>query len=299
MLFSTGTEGPVYGHLMSAMVTPFDSAGEVDLKAAAELARFLVDEHAHDGLVINGTGGESPTTSDAEKRSMVAAVVEAVGDRAAVIAGVGTFDTRHTIELLHQAETVGADGALVVTPYYSRPTQAGLIAHFGAVADASEIGLLLYDIPKRSGVAIQTETLIELARHPRVLGVKDAKGDLAGSSVVMAETDLLYYSGDDAFTLGLLAVGGVGVIGTSTHFCGPATAEMMRAHRQGRPADALELHRRLLPVFTGIFAAPGCVLVKAGLVLRDRPVGGVRLPMVAATEAEQAELLRCLAAAGC
>lgn len=298
MLFPTGTDGPVYGHLMSAMVTPFDSAGEIDLRAAADLARHLVDDQAHDGLVINGTGGESPTTTDAEKRSLVAAVVEAVGDRAAVIAGVGTFDTRHTIELLQQAQAVGADGALVVTPYYSRPTQAGLIGHFSAVAEASDIGLLLYDIPKRSGVPIETATLIELAQHPRVLGVKDAKGDLVGSSSVLAQTDLLYYSGDDAFTLGLLAVGGVGVIGTSTHFCGSLVAELMQAHRQGRPADAVTLHRQLLPIFTGIFAAPGCVLVKAGLELRGRGVGGVRLPMVAATEEERAELSRCLSAAG-
>lgn len=298
MLSPLGPAAPVYGHLLSAMVTPFDDRGELDLAAAAELARYLVDEQAHDGLVVNGTGGESPTTTDAEKRALVASVVEAVGDRAAVIAGVGSFDTRHTIDLLAQAEDAGADGALVVTPYYSRPTQAGLRAHFTAVAEASRTGLVLYDIPKRSGVAIEQATLIELAAHPRILGVKDAKGDLASSSAVLAETDLLYYSGDDAFTLGLLAVGGVGVIGTSTHFCGPATAELMRAYREGRVQDALKLHRQLLGLYTGIFAAPGCVMVKAGLELLGRPVGGVRLPMLAATESERNGLRACLTAAG-
>ncbi len=298
MLSPLGPGAPVYGHLLSAMVTPFDAHGELDLPAAAALARHLVDDQAHDGLVVNGTGGESPTTTDAEKRALVATVVEAVGDRAAVIAGVGSFDTRHSLELLARAQDAGADGALVVTPYYSRPTQAGLLAHFSALAEASEIGLLLYDIPKRSGTAVDTATLIELAAHPRVLGVKDAKGDLTASSAVLAETDLLYYSGDDAFTLGLLAVGGVGVIGTSTHFCGPATAELMRAYREGRVQDALKLHRQLLGLYTGIFAAPGCVMVKAGLELRGRGVGGVRLPMLAATESERDALSDCLAAAG-
>ena len=298
MLFPAGAQAPIYGRLLSAMVTPFDDAGEVDHAAAAELARYLVDEQAHDGLVVNGTGGESPTTSDAEKRALVSTVVEAVGDRASVIAGVGTFDTRHTIDLLHQATAAGADGALVVTPYYSRPPQSGLLAHFTAVAEASGIGLLLYDIPHRSGVPITTPTMIELAAHPSILGVKDAKGDLAASSAVLAETDLLYYSGDDAFTLGLLAVGGAGVIGTSTHFCGVEVAEMMRAYAEGRPQDAIALHRRLLPIFTGIFATQGCILVKAGLELRGRGVGGLRSPMLPATDAERAALQACLTAAG-
>ncbi|MBA8794485.1 4-hydroxy-tetrahydrodipicolinate synthase [Friedmanniella endophytica] len=298
MLHPAGGAAPVFGRLLSAMVTPFDASGALDLEAAAALARHLVDEQAHDGLVVNGTGGEAPTTSDTEKAALVRAVVEAVGDRAAVVAGVGTFDTAHTLELLAAAEEAGADGALVVTPYYSRPPQSGLLAHFTAVADRAGIGLLLYDIPHRAGVPIAPETLIELAGHPRVLGVKDAKGDLTSTSAVLAATDLLYYSGDDATTLPMLAVGGCGVIGTSTHFCGPQVQELIAAALEGRRDDALALHQRLLPIFTGIFATQGCILVKAGLELRGRGVGGVRSPMVPATDAQREALAAALAAAG-
>ena len=189
------------------MVTPFGVSGELDLDAAAGLATYLVDEQGNDGLVVNGTTGESPTTSDAEKADLVRAVVDAVGDRAHVVAGVGTFDTVHSIHLAEQAAKSGAAGLLVVAPYYSKPPQAGVLAHFRAIADATELPVMLYDIPGRSGIAIHTDTLIALAGHERVVAVKDAKGDLPASSQVLAETDLAYYSGDDAMTLPLLAVG--------------------------------------------------------------------------------------------
>jgi 4-hydroxy-tetrahydrodipicolinate synthase len=232
-----------FGRLLTAMVTPFGVSGDLDLDAAVALATYLVDEQGNDGLVVNGTTGESPTTSDAEKAELVRAVADAVGDRAHVVSGVGTFDTVHTIHLAEQAAKAGADGLLVVTPYYSRPPQAGLLAHFRAVADATELPVVLYDIPGRSGTAIQTETLIELAQHERIVAVKDAKGDLPGSSRVLAETDLAYYSGDDAMTLPLLAVGAVGVIGTSTHFSGTATKAMIEAFDRGDVAEATRLHR--------------------------------------------------------
>jgi 4-hydroxy-tetrahydrodipicolinate synthase len=287
-----------FGRLLTAMVTPFDGAGAIDLDKAAELATYLVDEQRHDGLVINGTGGESPTTSDTEKSDLVSAVAAAVGDRAHVVAGVGTFDTAHTVHLAQQAAKAGAHGLLVVTPYYSRPPQSGLLAHFRTVADATDLPVLLYDIPHRSGVPIETETLLRLAEHEHIVGVKDAKANLSASSRVLAETGLAFYSGDDALTLPLLSVGAVGVVGTSTHFCGPQTLEMITAHEQGKVGEALRLHRRLLPIFTGIFRTQGTILVKAGLRLQGRDVGSVRLPLVDATD-EQVEQLRAdLGAAG-
>jgi 4-hydroxy-tetrahydrodipicolinate synthase len=280
------------------MVTPFGIAGELDLDKAVQLATYLVDEQGNDGLVINGTTGESPTTSDAEKVELVAAVVEAVGDRAHIVAGIGTFDTIHTIQLAEQAAKAGAHGLLVVTPYYSRPPQAGVLAHFRAVADATDLPVLLYDIPHRTGTAIATETLLELGKHERIVGVKDAKGDLIASSRVIAETGLAFYSGDDGVTLPLLSVGAVGVIGTSTHFSGRGTLALLEAFERGDHTEALRLHRQLLPIYTGIFRTQGTILVKAGLRLRGLDVGPVRLPLVDATEHEISHLRQDLAAAG-
>ena len=280
------------------MVTPFDRNRALDLTAAADLAEYLVTEQRNDALVINGTTGEAPTTSDAEKADLVRAVVDAVDGRALVVAGVGTFDTTHTIQLADQAAKAGADALLVVTPYYSKPPQAGLLAHFRAVADASELPVVLYDIPGRTGTPIQPETMIALAAHERIVAVKDAKGDLTASGRVMAETDLAYYSGDDAITLPLLSIGGVGVIGTSTHFSGAGTKAMIDAYERGDIAEARRLHRALLPIYTGIFRTQGTILVKAGLSLRGRPVGPVRPPLVDATEREIAQLGADLAAAG-
>ena len=286
------------GRLLTAMVTPFDSNRALDLAAAADLADYLVTEQRNDALVINGTTGEAPTTSDAEKADLVRAVVDAVDGRALVVAGVGTFDTAHTVHLADQAAKAGADALLVVTPYYSKPPQAGLLAHFRAVADASELPVVLYDIPARTGTPIQPETMIALAGHERIVAVKDAKGDLTASGRVMAETDLAYYSGDDAITLPLLSIGGVGVIGTSTHFSGAGTKAMIEAYEHGDIAEARGLHQALLPIYTGIFRTQGTILVKAGLALRGRPVGPVRPPLVDATEREIAQLAADLRGAG-
>jgi 4-hydroxy-tetrahydrodipicolinate synthase len=287
-----------FGRLLTAMVTPFDVSGALDLDRAAQLATYLVDEQHNDGLVISGTTGESPTTTDAEKSDLLAAVVEAVGDRAHVLAGVGTFDTVHTIQLAQQAVKAGAHGLLVVTPYYSRPPQAGVLAHFRAVADASELPMLLYDIPHRAGVPIEAATLIALAEHDRIVGVKDAKGNLVSSSEVIAETGLAYYAGDDGNTLPLLSVGGVGVVGTSTHFSGVSTKSMIEAYERGDVAEALRIHRQLLPIYTGIFRTQGTILVKAGLRLRGLDVGPVRLPLVDATDHEISHLREDLLSAG-
>ncbi|AFV88998.1 Dihydrodipicolinate synthase [Acidipropionibacterium acidipropionici ATCC 4875] len=280
---------PVFGRLLTAMVTPMTAAGEVDLERAARLADRLVDEQRNDAVLVNGTTGESPTTTDEEKAALARAVVAAVGDRAQVVTGVGTNDTRHTVELARQAADAGADGLLVVAPYYSKPPQAGLVEHFSTVADATDLPVMLYDIPGRTGTPIEPQTLIELAGHPRIVAVKDAKGKVVESATVMAACDLDYYSGDDAITPALMAVGGVGVIGTSTHFTGRRMREFIDLLVAGHHDEALVVYREILPVLTGVFAAQGVVMVKAGLAHQGFPVGSVRLPLVPATEAQAAE----------
>ncbi|MFE9657736.1 4-hydroxy-tetrahydrodipicolinate synthase [Micromonospora sp. NPDC006431] len=287
-----------FGRLITAMVTPFTADGSLDLDGAGRLAQHLVDEQGNDALVLNGTTGESPTTTDAEKEGLIRVVVEAVGDRARIVAGVGTNDTRHTIELAAQAEKAGAHGLLVVTPYYNKPPQSGLLRHFTAVADATGLPIMLYDIPHRAGTAIATDTLVKLAEHGRIVAVKDAKGDLAATSEVLSRSDLAYYSGEDSLTLPALAVGAVGVVGTSTHFTGVPTKQLIEAYEAGDVATARTLHRRLLPLFTGIFRTQGVILVKAGLAARGLPAGPVRPPLVDATAAELAQLRADCAAAG-
>ena len=279
---------PVFGRLLTAMVTPMTFDGAVDLRRTGELAHKLVEEQNNDGIVVNGTTGESPTTTDSEKAEIVKAVVEAVGSDAAVVAGVGTNDTAHTIELAHQAAEAGADGLLVVTPYYSKPSQAGIIEHFTAVADATDLPIMLYDIPGRTGTPIETKTLIELADHARIVAVKDAKGLVVESATVMASTTLAYYSGDDAITPALLSVGGVGLVGTSTHFTGRRMYEVIDAYVDGRIDEALSTYREILPVLTGVFAAQGATMVKAGLAHQGFTVGRVRPPQTMPTP-EQAE----------
>jgi 4-hydroxy-tetrahydrodipicolinate synthase len=287
-----------FGRLLTAMVTPFARDGSLDVDGAQKLATHLVDEQRNDALVISGTTGESPTTTDAEKETLLRAVVDAVGDRAKIVAGVGTNNTAHTVELAHTAEKAGAHGVLVVTPYYNKPPQAGIAKHFRTVADAVGLPVMVYDIPHRAGVAIATETMCRIAEHERIVAVKDAKGDLVASSWVTARTDLAYYSGDDAATLPLLSIGGVGLVGTSTHFTGAMVLDMITAYERGDITTALALHRKALPLFTGIFRVPGTMLVKAGLKLRGLPAGPVRSPLVDATEAETNQLREDAAAAG-
>jgi 4-hydroxy-tetrahydrodipicolinate synthase len=293
-----GMSSPPFGRLLTAMVTPFAADESVDLDAAAGLASYLVDEMGNDGLVISGTTGESPTTSDAEKSDLLRVVRDAVGDRATILAGVGTFDTEHTLELAATAAKLGADGLLVVTPYYSKPPQAGILEHFRRVADSTDVPVMLYDIPGRAGVAIATDTMQRLAEHPRIVAVKDAKGDLPASARVIAKSELAYYSGDDAMTLPLLSIGAVGVVGTSTHFSAVGTRQLIEAYLAGDVETALRLHQQLLPIYTGIFATQGCILVKAGLKLLGHDVGGVRSPLIEATFTEIEDLRSALAAAG-
>lgn len=296
MLSSTSEQRP-FGSLLTAMVTPFTADGAVDLTRAVELATRLVDE-GHDGLVLNGTTGESPTTSDDEKSQLIAAVSAAVGGRAHVLAGVGTSDTRHSVELAQAAKQAGASGLLIVTPYYSKPPQSGLIAHFSTVADATDLPVMLYDIPGRTAVAIEQQTFCELAQHPRIIANKDAKGDVAAAAAVIDETGLAWYSGDDILTLELLRVGAVGVVSVVGHIVGPRIAQMIAAHTAGDSALAQQLHESLLPIFTGIFRTQGVILTKAALALLGEPVGGLRLPLVSATADQVTKLREDLVAGG-
>jgi 4-hydroxy-tetrahydrodipicolinate synthase len=224
--------------------------------------------------------------------------VEAVGDRAHVVAGVGTNDTHHSIELARAADKAGATGLLGVTPYYNKPPQTGLIAHFRALADATGLPLMLYDIPGRTGVPIETETLCRLAEHDRIVAVKDAKGEIATTSWVTRRTDLAIYSGDDRNTLPLLSVGAVGVVGVVTHVFGRQSKAMIEAYERGDVATALGIHHELLPIFYGFFRTQGVITVKAALSLLGLPAGPVRPPLVDATEAEIGQLREDCAAAG-
>ncbi|PWK91170.1 4-hydroxy-tetrahydrodipicolinate synthase [Lentzea atacamensis] len=274
----------MFGRVLVAMVTPFTPDGDLDLKGAQELAAHLVDKQRVDGLVVNGTTGEAPTTTDAEKAQVIKAVAEAVGDRAKVLAGVGTNSTRHTIELARQAEENGAHGLLVVTPYYSKPTQEGVENHFRQVADASGLPALLYDIPARTATAIETETLLRLAEHPRIVGVKDCKVDLLATARVIAETGLDYYSGNDELILPLYSIGGVGTVSTVGHVVGNEIKAMLDAFDEGDNKEALRRHQAMLPVFTAIMTRePGAVAVKAALNLLGLPAGPVREPLTGAT----------------
>jgi 4-hydroxy-tetrahydrodipicolinate synthase len=272
------------------MVTPFDGDGKLDMVLAQELATHLVDHLGNDGLVVNGTTGESPTTSDAEKEQLVRAVVEAVGDRATVVAGAGTNDTAHSVELAKTAEKAGAHGLLVVTPYYSRPPQEGLYAHFTTVADATELPVLLYDIPPRSVIPIQVETLRRLAEHPRILAVKDSKHDLLAGSEVLANTGLAYYSGEDALNLPWLSVGAVGFVSVIGHVVGDRLRNMLDAYESGDIETARAIHYGLLPVYRSMNVVGGVIFSKTAMRLCGYETGQPRLPMPSATE-EQVRLI--------
>ncbi len=274
-----GTGRP-FGRVLVAMVSPFRADGPLDLDAAQRLATRLVDNGC-DGLVVNGTTGESPTTTDAEKAELVRAVVDAVGDRATVIAGAGTYDTAHSVHLARSAEKAGAHGLLLVTPYYSRPPQAGLVAHFTTVADAVGLPVMLYDIPPRSVVPIEVDTLCRLAEHPRIVAVKDAKGDLLAGSQVMAATGLAYYCGDDALNLPWLSVGAVGFVSVIGHVVPDRLRRMVDAFEAGDVEAARTVHNGLLPVLRAFGRVGGVPFGRAALRLTGLDTGQPRLPLVA------------------
>jgi 4-hydroxy-tetrahydrodipicolinate synthase len=287
-----------FGRVLTAMVTPLAEDGSIDLAGAQELAAHLVDRQSHDGLVVFGTTGESPTISDGEQHAVLEAVLDAVGDRATVIAGVGTNDTAHSIEKARSAAALGVHGLLVVTPYYNRPPQEGLLRHFTAVADSTDLPVMLYDIPPRSSIPIEVETLVRAAEHPNIVAVKDAKSDLGAVAWTLARTDLAYYSGEDMLNLPLLSLGAVGVVSVVGHVVGPRLAELIAAVESGDLVKARAVNESLLPVYTGIFRSQGVIMVKAALKQLALPSGPVRPPLVDATPEQVAQLRQDLIAGG-
>jgi 4-hydroxy-tetrahydrodipicolinate synthase len=280
-----------FGSVLVALVTPFTDRGDLDLDAAQKVATHLVDNGC-DGLVISGTTGESPTTTDAEKELLLRAVLEAVGSRASVVTGVGTNDTAHSVESAQRAAKAGAHGVLAVAPYYSKPPQTGLIAHFTAIADATDVPVMLYDIPGRTGVPIETETLVRLAGHPRIVAVKDAKNDLYEGAWVLARTDLEFYSGTDELNLAWLTAGASGIVSVVGHAAPGAYRRLVDAVDAGDLVTARAVHTRLLPAVRGMMTrTQGAITAKAALQLQGVLTGRhLRLPLIAATDEEVAVL---------
>jgi 4-hydroxy-tetrahydrodipicolinate synthase len=282
-----------FGTVLTAMVTPFSADGtKIDFATAAQLANDLVDL-GNNGLVVNGTTGESPTTDEHEKLELLKVVLDAVGNRARVIAGAGSNDTAHSILLAKDAAQAGAHGLLVVTPYYNKPPQAGIFAHMIAVADSTDLPVMVYDIPGRSGVAISNDTMLQLSEHPKILANKDAKGDIWAASQIMAQSDLAYYSGDDPLNLALLAVGAIGVVSVTGHVVADRHKQMVEAIQNNDVQTARKINESLVPITEGIMTrAGGAIMVKASLDLLGRVGGGsLRLPLVPATP-EQRKVLK-------
>lgn len=294
------TEAAPFGRMLTAMVTPFTPDGEIDLAAAQKVATHLVD-NGHDGVVVSGTTGESPTTTVDEDGQVLAAVIDAVGDRATVIAGVGTNDTRHSVTLAQQAKKAGADGLLVVTPYYSKPPQSGIVSHVNQIAEAGEdVPILLYDIPGRTAVQIAEETYLELRKNPLVAALKDAVGDLERGAWLMRETGIPIYSGDDALNLAWFSIGACGVVSVVGHAAGNQYAEMIAAVDAGDLAKARSINSDLVPLVREMMTTTqGAMTSKAVLqilgVLDHRTT---RAPLPESTDAEVARLRDALSVAG-
>ena len=294
---STGQIQAPFGRMITAMVTPFDKEGAIDWDGVATLANHLAD-HGHDAIAVNGTTGEAPTTKTSEKLEIIRVVKAAVGDRVKVLTGAGDNETSYTVDQAKRCAEVGADGLLIVTPYYNKPPQAGIEAHFKAVAAATDLPIMMYDIPGRTGVEIEQETICRLAEVKNIVALKDAKGNPASTSWVIARTGLPVYSGDDILNLPLLSIGAVGFVSVCGHTVGNELREMLDAWFAGNAARALEIHQKLLPVFTGTFRTQGAILTKAALTLMGLPGGYTRLPLVDATEAQIAQLRKDLQQGG-
>lgn len=280
-----------FGRVLTAMATPFDETGTVDYAEAASLAKHLI-ENGSDGIVVAGTTGESPTLSDDEKIRLFRTVKEAVGGRAAVVAGTGTYDTKHSIHLTKEAQRAGADGVLLVNPYYNRPSQDGLYAHFRTVAESTSLPCMLYNIPSRTGVNCLPETIEKLSAIPNITAVKEASGNLDQASEIRRRTkaEFRIYSGDDSLTLPILSVGGSGVVSVAAHLVGREIQDMVRTYERGDVRKALSLHIRLFPLFKALFITTNPVPLKAALNLSGWKVGKPRLPLVEATAKEKEQI---------
>lgn len=288
-----------FGTVLTAMVTPMFDDGTVDIDSAQRLANYLVD-HGSDGLVISGTTGEAPTTHVPEKEDLTRAIVEAVGHRATVVAGAGSNDTAHAVMMATQAYECGAHGVLALTPYYSKPSQAGVVAHFNAICDSSDLPVMIYDIPGRTALAIGDDAFDQIAQFPTIKALKDATGDVAQGKNRIERSGLAWYSGDDPLTLEFLRVGAVGVVSVVSHVAGTWVRDMVAAHDAGDDALANELHERIAPVTAAVMSpGPGATMAKAGMqalgVLSGRHM---RLPLLPATSEEYDSLIAALDAAG-
>ena len=289
---------PPFGRLITAMVTPFDKDGAIDWDGVAKLAQHLVDT-GHDGIAVNGTTGEAPTTKSSEKLEIIKVVKSVVGDKSVVLSGAGDNETSYTVEQAKRSQDAGADGLLVVTPYYNKPPQAGIEAHFRAVAAATDLPIMMYDIPGRTGVEIESDTIVKLFDTvENIVALKDAKGNIAATSWVIKRCGVPVYSGDDILNLPFLSVGAVGFVSVCGHTVGKQLKEMLDSWFAGNAPRALEIHQELLPVFTGTFRTQGAILTKAAMSLMGLPGGTTRLPLVDATEAQIAQLRVDLTAGG-
>ena len=289
---------PPFGRLITAMVTPFSQDGSIDWDGVAKLAQHLVDT-GHDGIAVNGTTGEAPTTKSSEKLEIIKVVKSVVGKNVTVLSGAGDNETSYTVEQAKRSQDAGADGLLVVTPYYNKPPQAGIEAHFRAVAAATDLPIMMYDIPGRTGVEIESDTIVRLFETvDNIVALKDAKGNIAATSWVIKRCDIPVYSGDDILNLPFLSVGAVGFVSVCGHTVGLKLKAMLDAWFAGNAPKALEIHQELLPVFTGTFRTQGAILTKAAMSLMGLPGGTTRLPLVDATEAQIEQLRKDLIAGG-
>lgn len=287
-----------FGRLLTAMVTPFNPDGSIDWAGVEKLAQHLVDT-GHDGIAVNGTTGEAPTTKSSEKLEIIKVVKKVVGSKIQVLSGAGDNETAYTVEQAKRSQDAGADGLLVVTPYYNKPPQAGIEAHFRAVAAATDLPIMMYDIPGRTGVEIESDTIVKLFESvDNIVALKDAKGNIAATSWVIKRCGIPVYSGDDILNLPFLSVGAVGFVSVCGHTAGLQLKAMLDAWFAGNAAKALEIHQQLLPVFTGTFRTQGAILTKAAMKLMGLPGGTTRLPLVDATEAQIEQLRKDLTAGG-
>jgi len=289
---------PPFGRLLTAMVTPFNKDGSIDWAGVEKLAQHLVDT-GHDGIAVNGTTGEAPTTKSSEKLEIIKVVKKVVGSKVQVLSGAGDNETSYTVEQAKRSQDAGADGLLVVTPYYNKPPQAGIEAHFRAVAAATDLPIMMYDIPGRTGVEIESDTIVKLFESvDNIVSLKDAKGNIAATSWVIKRCNIPVYSGDDILNLPFLSVGAVGFVSVCGHTVGLQLKAMLDAWFAGNAAKALDIHQQLLPVFTGTFRTQGAILTKAAMSLMGLPGGTTRLPLVDATEAQIEQLRKDLIAGG-
>jgi 4-hydroxy-tetrahydrodipicolinate synthase len=284
--------------MITAMVTPFDKDGAIDWDGVARLAQHLVD-NGHDGIAVNGTTGEAPTTKSSEKLEIIRVVKSVVGPKIVVLSGAGDNETSYTVEQAKRSEDAGADGLLVVVPYYNKPPQAGVEAHFRAVAAATKLPIMMYDIPGRTGIEIENDTIVRLFDSvDNIVALKDAKGNSASTSWVIQRCGIPVYSGDDILNLPLLSIGAVGFVSVCGHTVGLQLKAMLDAWFAGDSAKALSIHQQLLPVFAGTFRTQGAILTKAAMNLMGLPGGTTRLPLVDATAEQIAQLRKDLTAGG-